>query len=169
MQVLDWGVSAPATAEEFLERRPCATTSEEDFTPELDEFCKEEQRQNKIDKVCISLRERVLYSVLLRTILYMFLWGGSGHDRLWTYDLWLMASFSFQRCRAFKSTSCYCCGGYKEYFIQGNTCRRFCRIDEDARDAVDKGPDCHLWEILLQDNIWWKFSHDSEPDSHVTV
>ena len=60
MQVLDLGVSAPATAEEFLERRPCATTSEEDFTPELDEFCQEEQRQNKIDKVCISLHERVL-------------------------------------------------------------------------------------------------------------
>ena len=53
LQVLELGDSVPATAEEFLARRPCATTPEGEFTTDLDEFCKEEQRQNKIDKVCI--------------------------------------------------------------------------------------------------------------------
>jgi len=105
MQVLEYGVSAPSTADEFLAQQgPSCEIAEEDFTPgfgfhifqELEKFCKEEQRQGKIDK----------------------------------------------RCRAFKSKNCYCCGGYKKYFIQGNICRRFCRSDEDA---VDKMP-CKLEE-----------------------
>jgi len=105
MQVLEFGVSAPSTADEFLAQQgPSCEITEEDFTPdfgfhtfqELEKFCKEEQRQSKIDK----------------------------------------------RCRAFKSKNCYCCGGFKKYFIQGNICRRFCRSDEDA---VDKMP-CKLEE-----------------------
>ena len=52
LQVLELGVSAPASAEEVIARRPCATTAEEDQIPELKEFCEEEEKQNKIDKVC---------------------------------------------------------------------------------------------------------------------
>ena len=62
MQVLEFGVSAPSTADEFLAQQgPSCEITEEDFTPdfgfhtfqELEKFCKEEQRQSKIDKVCI--------------------------------------------------------------------------------------------------------------------
>ena len=52
LQVLELGVSAPATAEEVIARRPCATIEEEDQIPELKQFCEEEEKQNKIDKVC---------------------------------------------------------------------------------------------------------------------
>ena len=55
MQVLEFCVSAPSTAEKFLAQQgPSCEIAEDDFTPELDKFCKEEERQNKIDKVCIT-------------------------------------------------------------------------------------------------------------------
>ena len=53
LQVLELGVSAPATAEEVIARRPCATIEKADQIPELKEFCEEEEKQNKIDKVRI--------------------------------------------------------------------------------------------------------------------
>ena len=90
----------------------------------------------------------------------------------------IITTSPFQRCRAFKSKNCYCCGGYKKYFIQGNICRRFCRSDEDA---VDKGCDGHWRRILYlpswpylpticnfswkQDHIWLQFSHDDDTGS----